>query len=625
LDEDAITVIEVDDPFDSDLSDLSESEDEIDEEHLSRSQKLNLRASKEQKRKQREVKKRRWRERESRNEARTKAIARLNNATQNNCDLPELQKSIQVARAARLEGEVPTKRGQEPAVWRTPLLHKAVKMLPEMVMKHERIEAEKIFQDTLKKSFVRSDPIGVDRSYSRYWLFERDKSRLYVEIIKPKHSVETVLHFGTNDTKGDHFTATRPEMHVSEWAFFKSKEQVMALLKSLDDRGVRERALKRAFEERLPALLEELVEDTPDSDAWRTDGDFVGKRVRRIFPHGHADGVVTRWIPADEKEGDPPFWHVVHEDGDQEDLERHELDEAMANFEQQVAGKPHEHDEFLQYENVLAKPRIRAGDMGVDAVREHLTQIEASVFEGLKERGSTWNSKMKSEGSPKSSTRRSVWLSDVKSAKSGADFAALAITLEDAVHALQKGEDIRVDENSDKWKVEGHELIGTAVQRIIDEDGEKVSCKGTIAKYRPADEMSENTSTLFRVVYDNGDVQTEDYDEAVLMPLVEAKGESSDLDLTDAKPIYIRNRGVGGQDTLWCTWEFRNNWISALQLAKALHTVVMAVDCFFDHCVAFGVGEPLTAEKKVRSSRSKKNATEDVSATLKWQCWDSSY
>ena len=35
--------------------------------------------------------------------------------------------------------------------------------------------------------------------------------------------------------------------------------------------------------------------------------------------HGLVDGKVALWLPA--AEGEPPLFHIVHEDGDEEDLE----------------------------------------------------------------------------------------------------------------------------------------------------------------------------------------------------------------------------------------------------------------------------------------------------------------
>jgi hypothetical protein len=45
---------------------------------------------------------------------------------------------------------------------------------------------------------------------------------------------------------------------------------------------------------------------------------------------GPSTGKITRWLPADEEEGDGALFHVVHDaDGDQEDLEEGEAEQAV--------------------------------------------------------------------------------------------------------------------------------------------------------------------------------------------------------------------------------------------------------------------------------------------------------
>jgi hypothetical protein len=65
-------------------------------------------------------------------------------------------------------------------------------------------------------------------------------------------------------------------------------------------------------------------------DEEEVDGhEWLGQRVRR-FDHdtGHPiDGTLQSWVPADEE--DPALWHMVHDDGDKEDLDEHEVKEAL--------------------------------------------------------------------------------------------------------------------------------------------------------------------------------------------------------------------------------------------------------------------------------------------------------
>lgn len=70
-------------------------------------------------------------------------------------------------------------------------------------------------------------------------------------------------------------------------------------------------------------------------DEWqRTGSAAIGRRVRRFFAlHGTADGTVVAWQPPVAApaavETDEAVWHVIHDDGDGEDLEADELDDAL--------------------------------------------------------------------------------------------------------------------------------------------------------------------------------------------------------------------------------------------------------------------------------------------------------
>jgi hypothetical protein len=73
----------------------------------------------------------------------------------------------------------------------------------------------------------------------------------------------------------------------------------------------------------------------PAEEGWQFDGSpWIGRRVRRVFPGGVvSEALVQRWLPAGEVAEDVALWHVVHDDGDEEDLEEHELRAAAATIE----------------------------------------------------------------------------------------------------------------------------------------------------------------------------------------------------------------------------------------------------------------------------------------------------
>jgi len=59
---------------------------------------------------------------------------------------------------------------------------------------------------------------------------------------------------------------------------------------------------------------------------------WVGRRVRRFFGNTPVDGQVTAYMPPGYGEDEPALWHLVHDDGDEEDLEERDVRDAMAIF-----------------------------------------------------------------------------------------------------------------------------------------------------------------------------------------------------------------------------------------------------------------------------------------------------
>ena len=56
----------------------------------------------------------------------------------------------------------------------------------------------------------------------------------------------------------------------------------------------------------------------------------MGKRVRRTTAGTTTDGTIVGWDPTGFKDEPPePLFHVVHDDGDAEDLEEHEAKAAI--------------------------------------------------------------------------------------------------------------------------------------------------------------------------------------------------------------------------------------------------------------------------------------------------------
>jgi hypothetical protein len=70
-----------------------------------------------------------------------------------------------------------------------------------------------------------------------------------------------------------------------------------------------------------------MVEDEAAEDAeWTAEHAHVGKRLTRIFRGIAADGTVTHYLPPSQE--DPALWHVLYDDGDEEDLDEEEINAA---------------------------------------------------------------------------------------------------------------------------------------------------------------------------------------------------------------------------------------------------------------------------------------------------------
>ena len=74
-----------------------------------------------------------------------------------------------------------------------------------------------------------------------------------------------------------------------------------------------------------------VAEEEEEAEAaWRTSGPRLGKRLVRTFGGVESCGTVVGWIPAKENSG-TALWHVLHDDGDREDLEKTEVMQAIAD------------------------------------------------------------------------------------------------------------------------------------------------------------------------------------------------------------------------------------------------------------------------------------------------------
>jgi Williams-Beuren syndrome DDT (WSD), D-TOX E motif len=163
----------------------------------------------------------------------------------------------------------------------------------------------------LAESFVRTEPLGVDRYFRRYWSFDGDEKLWVEERIRvgceggvtsaappaaQGKSAKDQLAEQVRSQDGSicQLENTRPSLWVSKWSLYASVREQWALREALDDRGVREKALKQALVDRFD------IEEPPKRPEYLMTGhEFLGRHVLRWFPKvcgrdesggGHAQG-----------------------------------------------------------------------------------------------------------------------------------------------------------------------------------------------------------------------------------------------------------------------------------------------------------------------------------------------
>ncbi|XP_059656268.1 uncharacterized protein LOC132303151 isoform X2 [Cornus florida] len=98
----------------------------------------------------------------------------------------------------------------------------------EATEKRSKEQRKEYLEREIEKRFIRNNPLGKDKIYNRYWFFRRD-GRIFIE------SSDSAL-----------------------WGYYSTKEELDALMGSLNRKGVRERALKKQLEKCYARICSEL-------------------------------------------------------------------------------------------------------------------------------------------------------------------------------------------------------------------------------------------------------------------------------------------------------------------------------------------------------------------------------
>jgi hypothetical protein len=256
----------------------------------------------------------------------------------------------------------------------------------------------------------------------------------------------------------------RPSTRKFSWRVHPTMPDIWRVIEALDERGVRERELKA----KLVALFG-LSGKSADGAPYQTRGsDFIGRKVRRSFGKRVVVGTIVGWLPPEGE--DIALWHLVHDDGDEEDLEEAEVQDSLVDIEEESKGKlENEADEaveeadpedtkapdagdgeiqFWYQNNATGGLALRPHHIGIEGLRQELLRMEGRLIDGLKSAGSMFQKDIKRE-----------WEGSVRRAQSVSILRDSLLDLEDVVHRTQqvpdRVDDVAVHDKKEVMKREG--------------------------------------------------------------------------------------------------------------------------------------------------------------------------
>lgn len=239
-----------------------------------------------------------------------------------------LRSAIRNAERAKFRGK--DERGR---VFATVTLKNAYRALFEIESRAREEKDAFKHEKLLEEFFVRTTPVGVDRFGNHFWRFAVDDHRLFVQLqsrLPPSadtNDKRSVLLSAAPPSEGAHaegvlsrLYASRPGQVAFRWRIYSSHTELWRIVSSLHEGIESEKDLKRkliaAFD-----LVEPAVEYVTEGHEW------IGRQVTRTFGRRKVVGTIIGWAPPSND--DPALWRVMHTDGDEEDLEEHEVIECL--------------------------------------------------------------------------------------------------------------------------------------------------------------------------------------------------------------------------------------------------------------------------------------------------------
>ncbi|KAL6520010.1 hypothetical protein OROHE_017153 [Orobanche hederae] len=129
------------------------------------------------------------------------------------------------------------------------LMKNEVKESIEMKSAEERKE---FLEREIERRSIRTSPLGRDRNYCRYWFFRRD-GRIFVE-----------------------------NSESTQWGYYQTKEEFDALIGSLNNKGVREKALKKQLQKFYNKICTELQKRSKEATQRIEMEDALVRRSTRV-------------------------------------------------------------------------------------------------------------------------------------------------------------------------------------------------------------------------------------------------------------------------------------------------------------------------------------------------------
>ena len=398
--------------------------------------------------------------------------------------------------------------------------------------------------------------------------------------------------------------AQRPSTAPSTWRCYRSREEVRQLVASLDDRGISEGALKRTLQAEIDIFMTEMpAEPLPPppsaADGWLSRGPHVGERVLFVFPNlGESEGRISHYMPADGE--DPALWHVVHDDGDEEDLEGYELDAARRRWRERPADGLQDHiGPFAGWANTALPPKQRASRRALTAggaARAEMVSLLDDAARGMVAAGVAWaaaaaaardrSDKANKGGADKADADKvdadapaadaATWRSAVELAAEVPTAGRRLLELESRLRQMQTVADVsRAPEESGEEE-EGEEEEEPAEDADTAEGAAEEEPAANGAEAKPAAEVKPKAKGGSR----RGGKAPEEAE-----PVAGAKRTANGA---MREPGGAGGLGGMGDSRLWPDVQAREKWKGFVSAAATFPQLALATASLRDHAAAFG-------------------------------------